>query len=202
MPPRALSRSKMVKTHHFHISIREYYNLGKDNLFPDLYGCPNPLCCYEGRLRRHGFYSRNLLSLMGTYIIFIQRYYCPYCKRTTSLLPSFLASRFQYSISCIIFSIFQLSVRRISFTAIAAKINLSAGRLEMSRQHISFYRKRLLQNRPMITGFLGSRGVVLTEQQSLLWVKDFVCEVCRHTGLNQFNFEHFCFQGRHFMSRP
>ena len=198
----APSRPKMVQTHHFQICIQEYFNRGKDNLFPDLYGCPNPLCCYEGRLRRHGFYSRNVLSLMGTYIIFIQRYYCPYCKRTTSLLPSFLVSRFQYSISCIIFAFFQLTVCRVSFAAIAKKINLNSRRSEMSYQHISFYRKRLLQNRPMITGYLGARGVVWAEQEPALWLKDFVCTVCRQITVNEFNLQHFYFQGRHFMSKP
>lgn len=191
----------MVKAHHFQISMHEYINQGRGNLFPDLYGCPNPLCHFEGRLRRHGFYSRNVLSLTGTFIIFIQRYYCPYCKRTTSLLPSFLVSRFQYSLSCIIFAFFQLAVRLQSFAAIAEKINLSSRRSEMNYQHISFYRKRLLQNRSMITGFFGSKGVVINEPQPPLWVRDFVYEVCRHTGLTEFNVTHFCFQGRHFMSR-
>lgn len=192
----------MVNTHHFHMSIQEYFNRGKDNLFPDIYGCPNPSCCYEGRLRRHGFYSRNVLSLTGTYIIFIQRYYCPFCRRTTSLLPSFLASRFQYSISCIIFTFIQLGICNLSFKSIAEKINLRAKRSEMSYQHISFYWKRLLQNRPMITGFLGSKGIVLNNQESAFWLKDFVYEIYRHIGLAQFNSEHFNFQGRHFMSKP
>ena len=68
------SLSKMVQYHHFHINMREYSARGKQNLFPDLYGCPNPSCPYEGRLRHHGFYERHLLSLLGTYLIVIQRY--------------------------------------------------------------------------------------------------------------------------------
>lgn len=181
--------------------MHEYINQGRDNLFPDLYGCPNPLCRFEGRLRRHGFYSRNVLSLTGTFIIFIQRYYCPYCKRTTSLLPSFLVSRFQYSLSCIMFSFCQLAVCRHSLSAIAKRINAGSGRFEMNYQHISFFRKRLFKNRPMITGFFGSRDIVLSEQQLSLWIRDFVCEVRRHRSWFEFNFEHFSFQGRHFMSR-
>ncbi len=195
------SSLKMVRLHHFHISCKEYYNRGKNNLFPELYGCPNPCCSFKGRLRRHGFYTRFALTLTATYLIFIQRYYCPSCKRTVSLLPSFLAPNFQYTLACIFFSFYQIAVRRLTLEHIASKINLCSGRTEMSYQHICFYRRRLLENRPLIIGFLGSKEMVMTEPDPVPWLITFVSAVHRHFGLEAFCLEYFTFQTRHFMSK-
>lgn len=87
--------------------------------------------------RKHGFYTRFALTLTATYLIFIQRYYCPSCKRTVSLLPSFLAPSFQYTLACIFFSFYLIAVRLLTLESIASKINPSSGRTEMSHQHIS-----------------------------------------------------------------
>ena len=65
-PPSSSLTLKMVETHDFHQSIKEYSAQGKQNLFPVLYGCPNPCCVYEGMLHRHAFYNRNALALTGT----------------------------------------------------------------------------------------------------------------------------------------
>lgn len=195
------SQLKMVKIHHFQITVQEYHLRGKENLFPDLHGCPNPCCRYEERLRRHGFYNRNALTLMATYVVVIQRYYCPACKKTVSLLPSFLAPRFQYSLAYIFFVLYQMAVKHLTFVRIAEKINLISGRSEMSHQHVCFYRKRLLKNRPLIIGFFGSRGVVFVETEDVFWPRAFVREVCWRFGLQPFSLEYFSFQARHFMSK-
>lgn len=189
----------MVKIYHFQISVQEYYRRGKENLFPDLYGCPNPCCHYEGRLRRHGFYTRNALTLLTAYVIVIQRYYCPVCKKTVSLLPSFLTPRFQYSLACIFFALYQRTVRHLTFARAAEKINLSSGRSELSSQHVRFYLHRLLANRPLLTGFFGSRGVVFAEPDPLSWSKAFVALVYWQCEL--FNVEYFTFQAGHFLAK-
>lgn len=156
---------------------------------------------YEGRLRRHGFYSRNALALTATYVILIQRYYCPACKKTVSLLPSFLAPRFQYSIACIFFIFYQLAVRHLTFACIAERVNISSGRFEMSYQHIRFYRSRLFRNIPLITGFLGLKGIIIAEPDIDSWFKDFVHKVYRRFGLEAFSLEYFNFQARHFLNK-
>lgn len=189
----------MVKLHHFGITIKEYYHRGRENIFPDLYGCPNPCCSFEGRLRKHGFYTRNALTLLATYLIVIQRYYCPGCKKTVSLLPSFLAPRFQYSLSCIFFTIFQLSVRKLRVQRIADMINARAFRQEMSHQQICFYRKRIYDNRPLITGFLGDQNLVITESEPNSWLKIWSAYVFRQLEL--FSLTYFSFQSRHFMAK-
>lgn len=76
-------------------SITEYAKLGKANVFTDKYGCKN--CGYEGRLHRHGFYSRNVITRYTVYRVFILRLKCPSCNKTYSVLPSFLIPYYQYS---------------------------------------------------------------------------------------------------------
>jgi len=187
----------MVKMHHFRITVQEYHARGRENLFPDLYGCPNSCCHFEGRLRRHGFYERNVLTLLAVYVIFIQRYYCPACKRTVSLLPTFLAPRFQYSLSCLFFVLFQTVVRRISFVRTAEKVNVHSRRCEMSHQHITFYRKRIVENRPVIFGFLGSMEIVIQAEQP--WLEAF-CRIVYRWGIQDFNLRYFDFIAKSFVN--
>jgi len=138
---------------------------------------------------------------MSTYAIFILRYYCPACKKTVSLLPTFLAPRFQYSLACIFFALYQLAAHHFTFTRIAEMINYYSGRKEMSHQNIFFYRKRLLSNRPLIVGFFGSKGVVFNEAGDTYWLRAFMAGVQREPSLWQFSLEYFNFQARHFMSK-
>lgn len=189
----------MVKLHHFGITIKEYYHRGKENIFPDLYGCPNPCCSFQERLRKHGFYTRNALTLMATYLIVIQRYYCPACRKTVSLLPSSLAPRFQYSVSCIFFAVFQLSVRRLQLHKIAEVINAHACRQEMSHQQVRFYRKRVYDNQPLITAFLGQQGLFLDDLEPASWLKTWSTHVFRQLEL--FHLAYFSFHARHFMAK-
>jgi hypothetical protein len=188
---------KMVNMHHFHQSIKEYSALGKKNLFPDLYGCPNPCCPYEGMLYHHAFYARNALAMTATYVVLVQRYYCPVCKRTVSLLPSFLAPHYQYTMGCIFFILFHLYFCRQNLSAIAKKIDITSGRSELSHQHICFYRRRFLRNLPLLAGFLGSRGIPIASPTLLPEL--FVAEI-RRCGLSSFSLDYFSFQSRHFLS--
>ena len=200
--PRAFSSlMKMVRMHHFQITVQEYYCRGKQNLFPDLYKCPNPCCRFEGRLRRHGFYTRNVLTLDATFIIVIQRYYCPVCKKTVSLLPTFVVPHFQYSLTCIFFALYQVVVKHLTLDHIASCINQRSGRFELSHQHISFYCRRLVNNRPLIVGFLGSKGVVFAcSNDSGLWPQPFIQETCK-LNLESFSLSYFNLQARHFLSK-
>ncbi|MDK2894345.1 MAG: hypothetical protein PWQ98_471 [Moorella sp. (in: firmicutes)] len=195
------SQLKMVKLHHFHITVQEYHRRGKENLFPELYGCPNPCCCYEGRLRRHGFFYRNALTLTASYVIVIQRYYCPACKKTVSLLPSFLAPRFQYSLACIFYVLYQRLVNHLPMAHIALKVNMTSNRAEMAYQHVCFYCNRLLENRPLITGFWGSEGVVLAASDPASWARAFITTLSSSYHLEPFSLLYFAFQARHFLSK-
>lgn len=191
----------MVQLHHFHSNVQEYYRRGKENLFPDLWGCPNPCCHYEGRLRRHGFYTRNALTIRASYVIVIQRYYCPACRKTVSLLPSFLAPHFQYTMACVLFILHALAMARLSFARIAEQVNCYSGRKEFSRQQVGFYRRRLLENHPLIVGFFGLYGLTLPPGDPGLWPQVFLREARVHFHLTIFSLDYFTFQARHFLAK-
>ena len=190
------SLSKMVQYHHFHINMREYSARGKRNLFPDLYGCPNPSCPYEGRLRHHGFYERHLLSLLATYLIVIQRYYCPRCKFTVSLLPSFIVERFQYSLSCIFYVIYLRFIRCWTLGHIAAFLN-ARGRSEFSLQHVIFYLGRLSDNFSLVRELLGSWEMSAGSQPD----KAFVYLLLQPSILRRLNIDFFALNAMSFMAK-
>jgi hypothetical protein len=182
----------MVKFHCFHQTVQEYYGRGKENLFPDIIGCPFPGCHYQGRLRRHGFYTRNVLTFHAFFRIFIQRYYCKSCKHTVSLLPTFLLPYFQYSLACIFYSLFRNIINRLPLEQIAQKINQLSQRTELSHQHLVFYKKRFLENLPLIIGFFSS---AVSEPESV------VRRIFQGRFLQPFNLQYFQFQAHHFLAK-
>ena len=189
--------------HYFPYGLKEYCRRGRKNLFPDLYGCPNPCCWYEGRLHRHGFYTRNALSILFTSTAVIQRYLCPRCKKTVSILPTYFAPHFQYSYACIVFALYLLAVCRLTMSDIAATINEFSGQLKMSYQHIAFYRNRLWRNTPLVIMFFGSIGVILAEYDapsSLRFIGN-VLEGLEELGMDYFTIMYFHFHKKHLMSK-
>ena len=189
--------SRMVKLYDFHQTTQEYYERGKNNLFPELSGCPFPGCPYRGRLRRHGFYLRNVLTFKTIFPIFIQRYLCPICKHTVSLLPSFLIPHFQYSLACIFFGLFRTLVTRLPLAQIAQAINQISRRTEMSHQHLTLYRKRFLANMPLIIGFFGSKESVFTNASP----ESIVRQIFQKRFLELFNLQYVQFQTRCFLAK-
>lgn len=183
------------------ITIQEYSRRGKENLFPDLYGCPQIGCHYKGRLRHHGFYDRNALGWSASYRLFIHRYYCPLCGRTTSLLPVFLIPHFQYCLACVFFTLFRWAVTGCPMEKVAARINEASGRFEMSYQHLGFYVRRLLSNRGSIAGVLVSSGCFLPGEASKDWVKAWCHYVYGQIGLRPFNSEYWAQNQGHFLGK-
>ena len=195
--PRPHLLSRMVKFYCFHQTAQEYYERGQENLFPELFGCPNPKCHYQGRLRRHGFYTRNVLTCRACFRIFVQRYYCKSCKRTVSLLPSFLLPYFQYSLACIFFCLFRIIITRLPLEQIALKINQISGRTELSHQQLVFYKKRFLGNMPLIIGFFGSKEFIFAKAD----LKSVIRRIFKAHFLEPFNLQYFQFQARHFLAK-
>jgi hypothetical protein len=187
----------MVKFYGFHQTVQKYYERGKNNLFPEFFGCPYPGCSYQGRLRRHGFYSRNILTFRATLPIVIQRYFCPICKHTISLLPSFLLPHFQYSLACIFFCLFRTFITRLTLVQIAQAINQISHHTEMSHQHLTFYRKRFLANIPLIIGFFGSREFVFSKACP----ESIIRRIFHRHFLELFHVQYAQFQARHFLAK-
>ena len=129
------------------------YARGKDNLFPDWYDCPNPKCKYIGRLWQIGFYERNAISSTTVYRIVIKRYRCPACRRTCSLLPSFLAPHVQYPLAVIFCYIRLIALMKMPFAAAAALASET-----MTYQQVSLYKCRVEGKRGLCQAVLRELG--------------------------------------------
>jgi hypothetical protein len=83
----------MVIVAHLGDSVNAYQQLFSAR-FPELdRTCPR---CHEGRLWRHGQYERWVLSTGACRLLPIQRFRCPVCGVTVSLLPDFLSPYARY----------------------------------------------------------------------------------------------------------
>lgn len=135
---------------HFSDSIPEYVQKGKDNYFPPIFGCP--CCSYHGKLHRHGFYQRNVVTANATYTIYIARKICPVCRKTFSQIPDFLIPYFQYSYE-VIYQLFSLMfLKELSFLQTLNQMAQNQS-LSLSKQHLSFYRQRFIQSKGLIRLF-------------------------------------------------
>jgi transposase-like protein len=131
--------------HDFGISVREYDARGKNNDFPEFDRCPH--CKGKTRLYRHGFYFRNAIDT-NQYRIPICRLKCPSCKKTLSILPTFLLSYFQYTVDIILEKLSNLIIE---------------GKIGDYRQLVMFYRKRFFNRLTQVEMFFrddGFRGVL------------------------------------------
>ena len=120
----------------------EFFNLGLDFPFPRPQVCLNPDCRIPVAPKKHGFYARNAIDFKSVYRISIRRYYCPYCGRTFSYLPSFCLPYFQYTLELIFLGLlchfFKLAFLLLAF--------LKARSVGCQRQHLQFYGRRFLNN--------------------------------------------------------
>lgn len=131
--------------HDFGISVKEYESLGKKNVFPAIDQCPH--CKGRVRLNRHGFYWRNAIEV-EQYRIPICRLRCPSCKKTLSILPTFLLSYFQYTVDVILEKLGSLIIK---------------GKINGYHQLVLFYRKRFFNRLNQVEMFFrddGFRGVL------------------------------------------
>ena len=122
-------------------NITEYEKLGEANIFPTQYGCKN--CGYMGKLHRHGFYSRNVITRYTAYRIFILRVKCPSCNKTYSLLPSFLIPYYQYSFDFIFLCLCYIYIKKHSYLKIVSIFKQLNPKSTFSISNISFYKKRM-----------------------------------------------------------
>ena len=110
-------------------------------VYPVISKCP---CCNASvRLRRHGFYKRNVLVKNKCFRIDICRYRCPSCLKTISLLPHFLLPYFQHTRDTILQSL------RAWFQKLSPFL---------CRQLTAFYHERFLNNIPAIISVLRELG--------------------------------------------
>jgi len=125
----------------------EYAKQGTDFAFPVPESCPNPECMVPIPPIKHGFYERNCLDFGFNGRILIRRYYCPYCGKTISYLPSFCLPYFQYSLAIIYLVISGYFNSELSYSKIVYQVKQHNPDLHcMDKQHIEFYILRFLMN--------------------------------------------------------
>lgn len=136
----------MVRMHHFSVSPQVYYQLGTSNIFPDIDECPQRGCGSGKRLRRHGFYRRWVITPEGKYHVPIQRYYCSRCRRTVSMLPTFAAPYWQFSLGVVVWILQALYQLGLSTHGVVRQWQRLKCRPELNRQWIQQMRRRLKQH--------------------------------------------------------
>ena len=78
----------MVIVTEFGCAVHEYVERYSGLVFPRPHECPH--CRGVDQFIGHGFYERKALSPTQVYVLCIKRWYCKACRRTVSLLPSFV----------------------------------------------------------------------------------------------------------------
>lgn len=128
------------------VSPYEYARQGVDFDFPCPETCLNPECLMPITPKKHGFYERNCLDFTYRGTILIRRYYCPYCGKTISYLPSFCLPYYQYSLVIIYLVITNYIESGMSYARIVQQFREHYPDLQLDVQHIEFYLLRFLMN--------------------------------------------------------
>lgn len=125
------------------------FSVKNNNLFPSAPDkCPFKDCHMPVRFKKHGYYSRFLISKNFNGVIYIRRYICPVCGRTVSMLPMFCLQGFQYSGIDIINILHEFYQNRFSLKKLVEKLKPDFPLIE--RRHLNYYRKRIIDNRRLI----------------------------------------------------
>ena len=131
----------MIIYHDFGLTPQQYQEADIKLLLPVIEACP----CYDAqtRLYRHGFRNHYALLAESAFLLLVCRFRCRYCKKTFTLLPTFLLPRFQSTLDTV------LGILTSRW---------KHGKDTTYRQLSYFYRRRFLQNLPLLQGFLYSLG--------------------------------------------
>lgn len=120
------------------MSPEEYTRRYEEIEWPVLEVCP--VCGAHARLQGHGSYLRNGLPSKETeLVVMVHRLLCPVCRKTVSLLPSFLLPYFQYTARFIVESLL--------------------GKAMSYRELLRFHWRRFLVNANRVLAFLRDLGM-------------------------------------------
>lgn len=133
-------------------TFEEYVSLGKSFPFPaaPMKRCHNPACRKIVQFKKHGFYDRYFISSVYREKIYVRRYICPMCGCTISYLPHFCLPGFIHALEHIFEYIYGVFHRTGSYKACIECLNRKNSGLELSRQLVYHYRKRFINNLPLI----------------------------------------------------
>jgi len=109
--------------------------------------CPFKNCGINLEMRKHGFYSRYLVTIAFSGRIRIRRYKCRKCGRTVSTLPSFCVPGYTYGVIVIV----MILLRALETDSIKKTAKEWRGRgMAITRRHIAKHMGRLRENRKLI----------------------------------------------------
>ncbi|WPC44707.1 DUF6431 domain-containing protein [Clostridium sp. JS66] len=145
--------------------IRKYNKLNKYNRFPIKYGCE--ACGYEGKLYRHGFYYRNLITFNKAYRVVIIRYRCKSCHKTYSLIPSFIIPYRQYTYHVILTCLIIMFKFNYSFSKIIKFVNSINCMLSINKTHLSFWKSRLITSLTAIRLFFAQLKIFCPDTKNV-----------------------------------
>jgi len=134
--------------------IHPYLSLGEASFYPTQYGCKN--CGYLGKLHRHGYYYRNVITVFGIYKIKVLRVKCPSCKKTHALLPHFLVPYFQYSFYTILFLLFLNFVMDFSYSEIISHVKKYKSLCALNHSSLSRFHSRFISKFNEIKSFFAN----------------------------------------------
>ena len=115
--------------------------------YPEVPGrCPQRGCGMPACMKKHGFYSRNILLKGYVGVIRVRRYKCAFCGKTLSMLPSFCIPFLQYGAEAVIWAV-GLAVR----TTVSAALKACLSSLPfITRRHITYWLARIRGNLDLI----------------------------------------------------
>ena len=169
--------------------------------FPDApKKCPHKGCHAPVRMKKHGFYKRYIIVCGFTGKIRIRRYICTLCGHTVSMLPSFCIPKMQYGVEIIITAL-QIAAEHDSVRY--AGTRWSERPQTLTRRHIIYYRKRVIQNRGSIQLALNLMSPEFIELKQITedsgWTRKFLQSV-KQLKPAQFNAKYHDLTGKSFMS--
>ncbi|AJA47665.1 hypothetical protein CPAST_c15900 [Clostridium pasteurianum DSM 525 = ATCC 6013] len=180
--------------------IKKYNKLCKFNQFPNKYGCE--ACGFEGKLYRHGFYYRNLITFKGAYKVVILRCKCQSCGKTYSIIPSFIIPYRQYAYEVILTSIIMMLKLGYSFSKIITLIkSLNISYSSLNTTDLSFWKNRLVSSLSSIRLFFAQYKFYNSNINSKLPI-DIIKKIIIFCRLrHDFNLDYFLHMPKYFFCK-
>lgn len=168
-----------------------------------LYGCSN--CGYKGMLHRHGHYNRNVITLTQHFMISIQRFKCPCCGKTYSLIPSFLIPYYIYTFDVVIFCLYCIFNLQKKSNYVCSILHDCNTKCFISIQSISFFKARFLSKINLINSFFAAIDSFHYDSNLSILSNDkaaaiLLTKILNFNNSKCFNYEYFKRMPKYFLS--
>lgn len=127
-------------------NVKEYVEKGRDYQFPRSPTMKCNKCKRYVKFKKHGFRERWYISNLYKGIIVIRRYICPCKGFTISMIPDFCLKCFTVALENIFKYTYDILTKNDTLNRVLNYLNSQNAHVEISRQQLYFYRKRIIQN--------------------------------------------------------